>query len=61
MVSDKLRDLYFENNTMATIKSVNYDLNVSNYAVGSKTCDITLRGYVSAILEKTEYFFNYNH
>ena len=34
MVSDKLRDLYFENNTMATVKSVNYDLNVADYAVG---------------------------
>jgi len=48
LVSDKLRDLYFENNTMATVKSVNYNLDVANYAVGSKSCDITLRGYVSA-------------
>ncbi len=47
LVSDKIRDLYFDNNRVATVKSVSYSLDVQDYAIGSKHCEVALRGYVS--------------
>jgi len=47
VVSDRIRDLYFDNNRVATVKSVNYSLDVSDFSVGSKHCEVSLRGYRS--------------
>lgn len=49
LVSDKIRDLHFDNNRVATVKSVGYSLNVSDFAVGSKHCEVSLRGYVNPL------------
>jgi hypothetical protein len=47
--SDRIRDLAFENNRMAMVKSVGYSLDTSEYAVGTKVCNVTLRSYVSPL------------
>lgn len=47
LVSDKIRDLDFLNNRIATVLSVGYKLDVNEFAIGSKHCDVALRGYVS--------------
>jgi hypothetical protein len=47
--SDRIRDLLFENNRMAMVKSVSYSLDTSQYAIGTKTCNVTLRSYVSPL------------
>lgn len=47
VVSDKIKDLSFENNRVAAVTSVSYKLDVNEFAIGSKHCEISLRGYVS--------------
>jgi hypothetical protein len=49
VVSDRIRDLVFANNRMALVKSVSYSLDTSQFAVGTKTCEISLRSYVSPL------------
>ena len=48
-VSDRIRDLIFDNNRIAMVKSVGYTLDTSQFAVGTKECNVTLRSYVSPI------------
>lgn len=47
--SDRIKDLAFENNRMAMVKSVGYSLDTSAYAVGTKVCGVTLRSYVNPL------------
>ena len=47
VASDRIRDLLFQNNRVATIKNVSYALDVQNFAIGSKYCSVGLKGYVS--------------
>lgn len=49
IASSRLRDLLFENNVMATVKSVNYTLDTNTYGLGTKECSISLKGFVSPV------------
>ena len=49
LASDRIRDLAFENDVVAEVKSVSYNLDVTEYAIGSKYCTVSLRGYVSPL------------
>jgi len=49
VASNRIRDLIFDNNRMAMVKSVGYELDTSKYAVGTKECTVSLKSYVSPL------------
>lgn len=49
VASDLIPGLEFESNVMAEVKRVAYELDVYNFAVGSKHCYVDLLGYVTAL------------
>jgi hypothetical protein len=49
LASNMIKSLLFENSATAITTSVQYHLDVKEYAIGSKTCDISLRGYVAPL------------
>jgi hypothetical protein len=49
VASQRFKQLAFENNVMASVKSVNYSLDVTEWGVGTRSCSVVLKGYVSPV------------
>lgn len=49
VASDLVKGLEFENNVIATVNAVTYNLDVNDFAIGSKFCTVQLKGWVSPI------------
>lgn len=49
IASDKLKALAFDNNTTAMVRNVSYSLDVKSFAIGTKFCTVSLRGFVAPI------------